>query len=75
MGARSIALTLHEIHFGPKTAAETKYLVESGNLNIYSVLITDSMSLYSALAMITTRVPQEKSLAIYIFWLKEMLTT
>ena len=71
---QAAALTLHELHHGPKLVEETKELVENGSLDVWSILVTDSMSLYAALAVAVTRTPAEKSLAVHIFWLKQQLT-
>ena len=49
--------------------------MENARLDVWSILVTDSMSLYAALAVIVTRTPAEKSLAVHIFWLKQQLTT
>ena len=64
---QAAALTLHELHHGPKSAEETKELVENGRQDVWSVLVTDSMSLYAALAVAVKRTPAEKSLAANIF--------
>ena len=71
----AVVLTLHEMHHGLRSAAEAKQLVETCTLDVLSVLITESMSTYAALAMTITRVPNEKSLAVHTFWLKDLLVT
>ena len=47
--------------------------MEHGGSTIETVLVTDSMSLWSGVAAATVRVPTGKNLAVQLFWLREML--
>ena len=68
-----LALTLHELKAGPKPPSETRRLCDEGRLSIKTVLVTDSMSLWAAVAASTMRIPSEKNLAVHMFWLRELL--
>ena len=69
-----MAMTLHEITFGVLTANEARSMRDQGHCRISTILTVDSMSLWSAIAAITVRIPTEKNLAVHMFWLKQLLT-
>ena len=46
---------------------------DKGGCKITTILTVDSMSLWSAIAAATVKVPTEKNLAVHLFWLKELL--
>ena len=68
-----IALTMHELQTGPLTKYQARMLREEGGLCFHSVLTIDAMSLFSAIAASTVKIPSEKNLAGHLFWLRELL--
>ena len=60
-----LALTMHELVVGPASAAETRRMRDESVCKFKTILITDSMSLWSAIAVATVRVPSDKNLAIH----------
>ena len=70
-----LALTLHEVTAGPSPPDATRKLREDGSCSFGTILTTDSMSLWSAIAATTVKVPTEKHLAVYLFWLRQQLDT
>ena len=70
-----LALTLHELKYGPVSATEARRIRDEGQCGITTILSTDSMSLWSAVAALVVRIPTEKNLAVHLFWLKELLDT
>ena len=68
-----MALTLHEVYCGPRSASETRRLREEGALAFETMLTIDAMSLFAAVSASSVRVPTEKNLALHLFWLRELL--
>ena len=68
-----LLITFHEIKHGPITAHQARELRENGGLAFKSTLAVDAMSLFTAVAAHTVKIPQEKNLAIHLFWLRELL--
>ena len=68
-----ILLTFHEIERGTVNAAQARELRENGNFAFKSTLSVDAMSLFTAIAAHTVKIPSEKNLAIHLFWLRELL--
>jgi hypothetical protein len=66
-------MTLHELANGPLSKSEARRLREEGGLCFRTTLTVDAMSLFTAIAAATVRVPTEKSLAGHLFWLRELL--
>ena len=66
-------VTFHEIERGTVTAAQARELRENGNFAFKSTLSVDAMSLFTAIAAHTVKIPSEKNLAIHLFWLRELL--
>ena len=69
----ALGFTLHEFAHGPQTPLQGREIMEHGGSTIETVLVTDSMSLWSGVAAATVRVTTEKNLAVQLFWLREML--
>ncbi len=67
-------VTLQEFCLGPQSTREAVRLREEGGWCFRSVLVTDSMSLFQAISSHTVKIPSEKSLALHLFWLRELLT-
>ena len=66
--------TLHELKVGSMTGKQAKNLYETGDgLSIHIILGTDSMSIWSALSVMTIRTPQEKTPGAVLHWLKEKM--
>ena len=66
-------VTFHEMEKGTVTAAQARELRENGNFAFKSTLSVDAMSLFTAIAAHTVKIPSEKNLAIHLFWLRELL--
>ena len=70
---KPLLLTLEEITYGPHTAADGRHKMDHGGFTFQSILVTDSMSLWAAVSALNIKVPQEKGLAVHLFWLRELL--
>ena len=68
-----LLVTLQEFCLGSRSTGEAKRLREEGGWCFRSVLVTDSMSLFQAISAHTLKIPSEKSLALHLFWLRELL--
>ena len=68
-----LALTLHEVTSGAVSAEEARTQFLNGTCSFRTILVTDSMSLWSALAAFVVKVPAEKTMAIHLFWMRELL--
>jgi len=66
--------TLEEMKSGVIAPAVARAMMEAGGgCTIEKCLVTDSMSLFSAISAIVVRVPTEKNLAVQLYWLRQML--
>ena len=68
-----ILITFQEINSGSMTAHQARELRENGGFIFRSTLAVDAMSLFTAIAAHTVKIPSEKNLAIHLFWLRELL--
>jgi hypothetical protein len=68
-----LLVTMHELRNGVLTSNQAKLMRENGGLCYRSTLVVDAMSLFTAIAAHTTKIPTEKSLALHLFWLKQLL--
>jgi hypothetical protein len=69
-----LLVTVEELAAGPLPIAQAKRLREEGGWCFKSVLVTDSMSLFQAIHAHKVKIPSEKSLALHLFWLRELLS-
>ena len=66
--------TFEELKDGVMDPASARVKMETGEgSTIEKCLVSDSMSLWSAVAALVVRVPTEKNLAVQLFWLRQML--
>ena len=68
-----MALTLHEFGVGVAPMAQTRAAQESAETSIKTILTTDSLSLWTAVAASTMKVPSEKTLAVHLYWVRDLL--
>ena len=68
-----LLFTMHELQTGPLSKTEARRLREEGGWCFNSILTIDAMSVFSAIAASTVKVPSEKNLAGHLFWLRELL--
>ena len=69
-----LLVTVEELAHGTLSIAQAKRLREEGGWCFKSVLVTDSMSLFQAIHAHKVKIPSEKSLALHLFWLRELLS-
>ena len=66
--------TLEELKHGVMDPSSARAKMETGvGSTIEKCLVTDSMSLFTAIAASVVRVPTEKNLAVQLFWLRQCL--
>ena len=68
-----IASALHELEKGVQTTSQMRTLSESGMFCVPTMLVIDAQGVYQSLKAQTGKIPTEKSLAIQVFWLRELI--
>ena len=68
-----LLVTFEELTRGPRSLTESKRLREEGGWCYKSLLVTDSMSLFQAVLTMKAKIPSEKSTALHLFWLRELI--
>jgi hypothetical protein len=68
-----LALTLQEVKYGPLGPRQALKLREEGGLAFTTMLCVDAKSVFVAVTSLVKRQPQEKSLSLHVFWLRELI--
>ena len=68
-----LATTMHEMVNGPITAAVARTLRESGGFKAELHLYIDARSVYDAITAVTLKPPSERSMAAFVYWIRELL--
>ena len=66
-------MTFEELTYGPRSLTESKRLREEGGWCFKSLLVTESMSVFQAVLTMKAKIPSEKSTALHLFWLRELI--
>jgi hypothetical protein len=68
-----LLVTMEELAMGPRALTEAKRLREEGGWCFRSMLVTDAMSLFQSATTMVAKMPSEKSVALHLFWLRELI--
>ena len=68
-----LLVTFEELTRVPRSLTESKRLREEGGWCYKSLLVTDYMSWFQAVLTMKAKIPSEKSTALHLFWLRELI--